>query len=347
MLLTGQEATSDDYMMDMVRYALVAAVLGALLQPLVLRAMTAAAVIDTPSERSSHTAPTPRGGGLASVAAAGAALLLYRPTWVIVVPLLLFAAIGLAEDLRGVAVGPRLGWQLLAGTLSGLVLVSSAPTVTAAVVVVVAVAVWLTGFANAFNFMDGVNGFATVHAIVAGIVYAFLGWRYDLPVLVVAGAAVAAAAATFLPWNAGRARIFLGDVGSYGLGGVLGALAAYGLLHGIPTEAVLAPLAIQLADTGWTLARRAYRREAWYRPHRTHAYQRLTDVGWSHQRVTVVTAIISAVLCIQVLAASGGGPLLRFTLDGVAVAILSAYLASPSWLAARRRTQQSPSLPRV
>lgn len=321
------------YLVDTLRCALIALAIGLPLQPLVLWAMTAGAVIDAPTARSSHTTATPRGGGLASVVAAAATLLLYRSAWLVVVPLLLYAAIGLAEDVRGVPVPARLASQLTAGVVSAVVLLPQAHLGPLAITVI---ALWLTGFANAFNFMDGVNGLATVHAVLAGLVFAVLGLRYDVATLVVAGAVVAAAAATFLPWNAGRARIFLGDVGSYGLGAVLGALAAYALVRGVPIEAAVAPLALHLADTGWTLARRAWRGEAWYRPHRSHAYQRLTDVGWSHQRVTAVTATISGGLCVLALAVPRGEPLLRTAFAGVAIAILAGYLAAPSWLAARQ-----------
>src|SRR4029453_17427888 len=121
----------------------------------------------------------------------------------------------------------------------------------------------------------------------------------------------AAAALTFLPWNAGRARIFLGDVGSYGLGGVLGALAAYGVFHAVPVEAMLAPLGLYLADTGWTLIRRKVHGEGGYRPPRTHAYQRVTGSGWSHQRVTVFTVVISAAVSTVMMIASQGAPFTR------------------------------------
>jgi UDP-N-acetylmuramyl pentapeptide phosphotransferase/UDP-N-acetylglucosamine-1-phosphate transferase len=311
---------------------LAALAVGLLLQPVVLRLMIAAAVIDTPCERSSHAIPTPRGGGVAVTAAAAAGLFLGRAPLAIVVALLLFAAIGLLEDLRGVPVATRLALQAGAGLAAGLLLVPAPLAGPVGMVAVLAVAVWLTGYANAFNFMDGVNGISAVHAALAGAVYTVVGLRYGLPAVAAAGAVAAAAAVTFLPWNAGRARIFLGDVGSYGLGGLLGAVAVYGLLHGLPVEAAVAPLALYLADTGWTLARRWYRGEPWYRPHRTHAYQRLTDLGWSHQRVTAVTAATSAAVCACGLAAAGSGAPARIALGALAVVVLAAYLAAPSML---------------
>ena len=139
---------------------------------------------------------------------------------------------------------------------------------------------------NAFNFMDGVNGISGAHALIAGVVYALLGWWQHDGFLVPAGAAVAAGALAFLPWNAGQARVFLGDAGSYALGAALAVLAAYALVRGVPVEAVLGPLALYLADTAWTLQRRIRAGERWLEPHRTHIYQRWCDAGWSHQRVT-------------------------------------------------------------
>jgi UDP-N-acetylmuramyl pentapeptide phosphotransferase/UDP-N-acetylglucosamine-1-phosphate transferase len=314
---------------------LAALAIGLGLQPWVLRVMTAAAVIDTPCARSSHATPTPRGGGLAVATAAAAGLLLGRAPLPIVLALLLFATIGLLEDMRGVPVGTRLGLQIGAGAVTGLLLVPAPLAGPVAVATGLAVGFWLTGYANAFNFMDGVNGISAAHAALAGLVYTVVGLGYGLPELVVAGAVTTAAAVAFLPFNAGRARIFLGDVGSYGLGGLLGAAAAYGVLHGAPVEAMLAPLALYLADTGWTLAGRCWRGEPWYRPHRGHAYQRLTDLGWSHQRVTTVTVAASAAVCAAGLAAAGSGLPARIGLVALAALLLAGYLAGPSWLAAR------------
>ena len=72
-------------------------------------------------------------------------------------------------------------------------------------------------FVNVFNFMDGVNGISGAHAVIGGVMYACLAdWRRDA-LGVAAGLALVVGAAAFLPWNAVRARVFLGDVGSPGL----------------------------------------------------------------------------------------------------------------------------------
>ena len=127
-----------------------------------------------------------------------------------------------------------------------------------------------------------------------------------------AGAAVAAGALAFLPWNAVRARVFLGDAGSYGLGLALALLAAQAVVRHVPLEAALAPLALYLADTGWTLQRRVRAGERIFEAHRTHTYQRLCDVGWSHQRVTLATTAVTVAVCLLGAASLTGHPALRW-----------------------------------
>ncbi len=297
-----------------------------------------AAIIDIPGPRSSHTVPTPRGGGIPIAAgllvAAGviggaiAALFAFAVG--------AFGLLGLTEDTRGLPAGRRLIIQAVGSTIVAVVLVSGRAGPPALLILLVAgCAAWITGFVNAFNFMDGVNGISGAHALIAGVVYACLGWWQRDGFLVPAGAAVAASALAFLPWNAGRARVFLGDVGSYALGAGLAMLAAYAVLQGIPVEAALSPLVLYIADTAWTLQRRIRAGERWLEPHRTHVYQQWCDVGWSHQQVTVVAAGTTIVLSLLGAASLTGNPALRAAADLAGAAALLAYLRSPALLARR------------
>jgi UDP-GlcNAc:undecaprenyl-phosphate/decaprenyl-phosphate GlcNAc-1-phosphate transferase len=322
--------------------ALACAAFVTLTEPLVILLLQRAAVLDVPTTRSSHTVPTPRGGGAPIVIAllAVAMLLHSRSAVALAIALTVFGAIGLADDLHGLPATKRLAFQGV-GSLAAAFLLVQRPGTAALVMVpgTIAIALWLTGFVNAFNFMDGINGISGAHATIAGVVYAALGaWRHDT-FLLGAGAAVAASALAFLPWNAVRARIFLGDVGSYGLGVALAVLAAYSVIHRVPPEAALAPLALYVADTGWTLQRRMRSGENWLEPHRSHAYQRLCDLGWSHQRVTITTAAASALLCLIGAASLTGNLALRAIADVVGVAVLALYLRSPMLLA------RAPALP--
>ncbi len=297
-----------------------------------------AAIIDVPGHRSSHTIPTPRGGGIP--VAAGllvAAALIGGPNAVVFgFAVAAFGLLGFAEDLRGLPPGRRLIWQAAGSATVAVVLVSglAEPTVTVVLLAVLCTA-WITGFVNAFNFMDGVNGISGAHALIAGVVYAGLGWWRHDGFMVPAGAAVAASALAFLPWNAGRARVFLGDAGSYTLGAALATLAAYAVLAGIPVEAVLGPLVLYLADTAWTLQRRIRAGERWLEPHRTHVYQKWCDVGWSHQRVTVTAAATTVLLSLLGAVSLASDPALRAAADLAGAGVVLAYLRSPALLARR------------
>jgi UDP-GlcNAc:undecaprenyl-phosphate/decaprenyl-phosphate GlcNAc-1-phosphate transferase len=297
-------------------------------------------VLDVPNTRSSHTVPTPRGGGAPIVIGLIAVALVLPGSAAIAlaVALTVFGAIGLADDILGLPATKRLAMQAVGSAAAGFLLVHQ-PGMGALALVPAALltAVWLVGIVNAFNFMDGINGISGAHAAIAGVMYAALGvWCHNV-FLLGAGAAVAASAIAFLPWNAVRARIFLGDVGSYGLGVALAILAAYSVIRGIPPEAALAPLALYVADTAWTLQRRIRSGENWLEPHRSHTYQRLCDLGWSHQRVTITTAATSLLLCLLGEASLTANPALRVGADAMALVVLALYLRSPVLLARETR----------
>ena len=307
-------------------------------EPVTIPLLRRAAFIDVPGHRSSHTVPTPRGGGIPVVAGllVAAVLIGGALATVFACAVAAFGLLGFADDMRGLTPGCRLATQAACGTLVALVLVSSLPGPLAELVPAVVVgAVWITGFVNAFNFMDGVNGIAGVHALLAGMVYACLGWWRHDGFLIPAGAAIAVGALAFLPWNAGQARVFLGDTGSYALGAALAMLAAYAVVLRIPAEAALGPLALYIADTAWTLLRRIRAGERWLEAHRSHVYQQWCDAGWSHQRVTLAAAAATSLLSLLGAASLAGDPALRGAADLAAAGVLLAYLRSPALLARR------------
>ncbi|MGH3366472.1 MAG: hypothetical protein ACRDOY_04660 [Nocardioidaceae bacterium] len=291
-------------------------------------------VLDVPNQRSSHHAPTPRGGGIAVVLGivAGTAVGVHQglgfAPWVIG-GVLAFAFLGLLDDLFGLSVPLRLGLQLVSAALVAVAALGFART--AGLVTVVAV-IWIVAYVNAFNFMDGVNGISSLNAALAGGWYAYLALRMDTLVLLALGAAVAGASLGFLPWNAPRARVFLGDVGSYALGLAIAAAAMIAWRAGAHLLLAVAPLIVYLADTGWALASRVIRGRPWREAHREHVYQRLTDAGLSHLASATVVAGFGGLAC---LASLGVGVLPTVIVLALGSAVMLAYLTYPLRLAAR------------
>lgn len=289
-------------------------------------------VVDVPNYRSSHSVITPRGGGLAVIAGLIAgAVVGHAPyaLWGFLALALLGASVGLADDVRGLPVRLRLTAQAILSALLVLaVQFSDSPLGWGMAVVTI---VGVVGYVNAFNFMDGINGISAFIGITVGVWFVISGYQIDDRVLVLGGFILLGSCLGFLPWNVPGARIFLGDVGSYGLGFLIAALAVRGLASGQSLLEAAAPLTIYLADTSATLVRRMRRGDSWREPHREHVYQLLCANGLTHIQTAAVVAIASGLTCLTVYLPSVWAA-------GVTIAaIVSAYLALP-WLPKLRRT---------
>lgn len=291
-------------------------------------------VLDHPNERSSHSTPTPRGGGIAVVAASvgGMALLALahavavHEALVLTVGMALIAAIGWLDDHTNVAPAVRLAVHATIAILTvaefrGLPAISLGTTslhlgVLGAVLAVVAI-VWSI---NLFNFMDGIDGLAGSEAtLVFAAAAALLAFRGDAPLAGLA-AVIAASAAGFLCWNWPPARIFLGDVGSGALGYMIAAVAIAAERHGsVSLLAIAMVYGVFVGDATVTLIRRIARGERPAEAHRSHAYQRLSRAWGAHQPVTLAAAAVTVILALLALAATVRPALLPAMLAAAAV----------------------------
>lgn len=291
-------------------------------------------VIDAPSVRSSHDRPTLRGGGLAPAVVALAFFGLApgldgSARTSVLLAGGLFALLGLADDLRDVHPFLRFLGQLLAAALAVPWLLGNVDLPPASIGLAAVLAVfWIVSYVNSFNFMDGINGISAAQAIAAGGAFGLLGLWTSAHTVAVLGGATAAAAGGFVPFNFPRARLFLGDVGSYFFGAVLALLVLLALRAGLPFEAAFAPLALYLADTGTTLLRRIFKGEPWHQPHRDHVYQRLVRLGWSHTQVTGMV-FVAILLCAAAGALAVGIPAPRQLAIPTIAVILAVYLLLP------------------
>lgn len=244
-----------------------AAVLSALLTASAIPLLRRAHVIDIPGGRSLHERPIPRGGGLAVVLAASlsvwtAPLIAFSLDGlphmsarfdVIMLGLgtiLAFALVGLAEDLYFLPALTRFGLQLGLGLLLGL---GACLELRTSMWPAPVIAVCSAGLVNVTNFMDGANGLAGGHAVVAAAWFVAVSLVVPVPGLGFVMVVVAGACLGFLPFNAPRARVFLGDSGSYALGGAWSFAATVCLAGGAPADVSVAPLLVLVADAGYTL----------------------------------------------------------------------------------------------
>ena len=283
----------------------------ALLKPLLSRF----GVLDVPNARSSHAVPVIRGMGLSPMLAILLGLLIAlmspiaREDFPLIVIIALVAAaaglLGWIEDSRGIPVAIRAGAQLVLG-VAGVGALAVFTGMSWWMVPLLALAV--AGYVNVTNFMDGINGISGLHGAVSGGVYAVLGSITGEFWMVPVGLVIAVAFLGFLPWNLIRGGMFLGDVGSYLLGGSLAIVAVAAIARGVPPLGVIGPLAIYLVDAGTTLVRRVLLRERWYEAHRSHIYQQLTDAGLAHIQVSVIVTVFgiaSSAAGLVVVAAPG------------------------------------------
>ncbi|WP_301103004.1 glycosyltransferase family 4 protein [Propionivibrio sp.] len=241
--------------------------------------------IDQPNHRSLHTVPVPRTGGLAIVSATLLPVGLTGEPWnmQLTVCAILLMALSLVDDVRGLPVALRFFGHF---AVTGIFLVWAMSSVPAwAMLVLTAGIVWMT---NLFNFMDGSDGLAGGMAIFGFGAYAIAAWLVGNSGLAAICIAIVASATAFLMYNFYPARIFMGDAGSIPLGFLT---AAIGLLGWRSTAwpfwfplVVFSPF---IVDATVTLIKRQLRGETIWRAHRSHYYQRLVQMGWSHRKVAI------------------------------------------------------------
>jgi len=306
---------------------------------LLLRQLRRRAILDHPNERSSHSLPTPRGGGLAIVPVVVIAWTVVGvmgdaapPMFVVVALAVVLAVVFWIDDLRGLPVAVRLAVQAAAIAVVLIAAPSDRAYISAAlpsaVDLLLAGVFWLW-FVNLFNFMDGIDGLAGGETASIGFGAAIVvfvgGVAGNLPAL---GIALAAAALGFLIWNWQPAKVFLGDVGSVPLGFVTGWLLLELAAHGQGVAALILPL-YYLADATVTLARRAARGERVWQAHREHFYQRAVQRGHSHAAVVRHVLAVNVVLVGLAAVAAAGRPGIAFAGAVLAVGTLLFFLGWP------------------
>jgi Fuc2NAc and GlcNAc transferase len=295
---------------------LLALISAAVLTGLLRRYALASRLIDIPNARSSHSIPTPRGGGLSIVIVfllglpvlSGLGVLTPEAMWAIFGAGAWVALVGFLDDHGHIPAR----WRLLAhfiGAAWGLYWLGGLPPLVFSLpssglgiltidlgwvgqILAIFYMVWLL---NLYNFMDGIDGLASIEAITVCVGGALL--YLSGSETIGQGAApllLGMCVAGFLFWNFPPASIFMGDAGSGFLGIVLGLFSIQ--------AAWIAPqffwswlilMGVFIVDATWTLCRRFLRGEKIYEAHRSHAYQFASRYYGSHMTVSLVIGVIN------------------------------------------------------
>ncbi|NQV11657.1 MAG: undecaprenyl/decaprenyl-phosphate alpha-N-acetylglucosaminyl 1-phosphate transferase [Cyanobacteria bacterium] len=297
----------------------IAAVLTALIVPLVRRLGLRYGLIDTPDPRKQHAIPMVRLGGVGMVAGFSLALAItwslggfgsLAPAkdeliWTTLAGALCFFVIGLADDLFALPPLPRLAGQVAVAMAVwsegvriggidlplGLVGLPGSALVLPDGLSLLATVIWLVGITNAINWIDGLDGLAAGVGGIAAIGLLSVSFSLQQSAAGLLAAALAGACFGFLRHNFNPARIFMGDGGSYFLGFALAAISIVGPAKGLTTVSLLFPLLIlslPLADMSAVIMGRLSEGHSPFYPDRRHLHHRLLRAGFSHRRTVVL-----------------------------------------------------------
>lgn len=261
-----------------------------------------------PNERSLHDMPTPKGGGIAIVLTwyIGISVLFFlgiieRGLFFALLCGILLAVVSLIDDIGGLKPVIRLIVQFITAIIAFIFLEGLRPLVMPQIninynfVVYPVAIIGMVWFINLFNFMDGVDGFASTEAIIICAVFFVFTWGMVSILLI-------ACITGFLYWNWPKASIFMGDTGSTQLGFILVVLGIY--YHNTLEFSILNW--IMLTSPFWfdatlTLFRRWRNGEKLSEAHRKHVYQRIVQAGSSHEQVNLYLLLVNVFIIFLII----------------------------------------------
>ena len=283
-------------------------------------------IVDIPNQRSSHSRIVARGGGigfsgiflLATVVLGLVGLMPGRAATGLAGGGIIVAITGWVDDRKGLTQVTRIVLHLVAATWA-VVWLGPVPALAGGnpiwmwvsqIAGVVAIA-WMI---NLYNFMDGTDGIAGVEAVTVAVAGGFLCTLAGLAVTGHVYWLLAAVVGGFLLWNWPPAKIFMGDAGSGFLGFTFAALTLWSSAENVRLFwPCVILLSVFVADATATLLRRMLKREKWYMPHSSHAYQKLARRN-GHLPIAIGVAAINIGVLAPVAWLAWLYPALGFTL---------------------------------
>jgi Fuc2NAc and GlcNAc transferase len=286
----------------------------------------AAKLLDIPNQRSSHTQPTPRGGGLGFILAFAMTTTIspwfglpsYLNWYLVLLPLII---VGIVDDYRDVPAKVRYLVQLITAisAIALLGFVSFPGLADSQVAGIILTIIAITALINFYNFLDGLDGLVASCALVELAWFALDLQQPGLWLLV-------GALGGFLWWNWSPAKIFMGDIGSTFLGAIIAMVILSSKDQPFYLWSAFAITLPLVSDAIYTLVRRLLNQENIFKAHRSHIYQRLQQSGWSHPQVSLSYAFFSVLMGALVFFGGVIGVIIGLVLIFLAIAITEFYL---------------------
>lgn len=161
--------------------------------------------------------------------------------------------------------------------------------------------VWIVLIINAVNLIDGLDGLASGVSALESFALLATSLIMGDPVCCIASAALCGAVLGFLPYNAGRATIFMGDAGSMLIGYVMACISVFGLFKSQALFSIVVPaliFALPVMDTLQAFCRRILKGQSPFKADRQHLHHKLLDNGFTAQQSVLALYIASAVFCL-------------------------------------------------
>ncbi len=261
-------------------------------------------ILDRPNERKIHENPTPKAGGLAVYFASLFALGVYYilsgfniTSFKIIVLAFLMMSVGFIDDYKELRPKVKLLLQILLAIIT-VYLGFYFQLLNIAAVDYLATIIWIVGFVNAFNLLDGMDGLAPGVFFISMVGFLVL---LESSVFMAVIIAFLGAGAGFLYYNYPPASIFLGDTGSLLLGYLLALLAVI-ITQTISVNflekgyIVFFILFIPIFDTALTIVRRYIHEEPIFKPDRSHFYNLLQDLkGFTTRQVIYTIYLVNVI----------------------------------------------------
>lgn len=313
-------------------------------------------VMDVPNDRSSHFRPIPKSGGIAFVSTfVLGSLVIYfvadtariddRYFWGYLISAILLAIVSFVDDVMQKTFFVKVLTQMFCVAVvltSGVIVTKLAVPywgeVELGVMGYVLTFLWIMGLTNAYNFMDGLDGLAAGVAVIAAGFLGAIAFEQKSVFVYMSSYVLLAGAAGFLIFNFSPAKIFMGDIGSAFLGFTFATLAVVGssLDLGRLSFYIIPMLLFHfIFDTLFTFARRLLHGEKVHLAHRTHLYQFLNRMGYSHRTVSLFHYAVTVAQGIAAFVSVSLAPERRLL---VFIPFLIFEIAYARWVLARARS---------